>query len=399
MNHHGHSLAAWLLLAAPLSGAAESAKADRLARTVILDETGVKNLRLETVAVEERGFAETIFALGRIEVLPGRRAVVSSRVAGRVIRVDALPDHEVQAGDPVVIVESRQPGDPPPEITLTAPLSGLVTDFAVAPGEPVHPDKALMAIVDLRAVYGIARVPEHLVRHLARGRAATIRVPGWPEDVWDATLEHVGATADPASGTLEAAFHVRNPGLRLRPGMRAEFSIVVTNRAGVLAVPRQALQGDAASRFLYVASDSLPFAFERVPVVTGAVNDQHVEITQGLLPGDKVVTTGAYSLAFAGKGSVSLKEALDAAHGHEHNEDGSEITGDQKPGGRTEEDGHDHGASGGGKLSGLTLFSLIGNGVLLLLLVVAALRRSPATQDKPEAPVEKPVTGQADHAE
>ncbi|MFN0066481.1 MAG: efflux RND transporter periplasmic adaptor subunit [Limisphaerales bacterium] len=398
MNPPIFTLLALALLAAPLSGAAESAKAERLARTVFLDEIGVKNLRLETVAVEERDFEEVIFALGRVEVLPGRRAVVSSRVAGRVVKVNALPDHEVQAGDPVIILESRQPGDPPPEITLTAPLSGLVTEFAVAPGEPVHPDKALMAVVDLRTVYGIARVPEHLARHLARGLAATIRVPGWPEEVWDATLEHLGAVADPASGTLEAAFHVRNPGLRLRPGMRAEFSIAITNRAGVLAVPRAALQGDAASRVVYVASDSVPFAFERVPVVTGAMNDRYVEITQGLLPGDRVVTTGAYSLAFAGKGSVSLKEALDAAHGHEHNEDGSEVTKDQKAAGPAEDDGHDHGGSGG-KLSGLTLFSLIGNGVLLVLLVVATLRRKPANEEAPAIPPTKPTSGGADHAE
>ena len=37
------------------------------------------------------------------------------------------------------------------------------------------------------------------------------------------------------------------------------------------------------------------------------MNDRFVEIVSGLLPGDKVVTRGAYSLAFAGKGSVSLE--------------------------------------------------------------------------------------------
>lgn len=375
MKHYGCSLAAWLLLAAPLSGAAESAKADRLSQLIILDETGVKNLRLETEEVEERDFAETLFSLGRIEVLPGRRAVVSSRVAGRVIRVDALPDHPVQAGDPVVVLESRQPGDPPPEITLTAPLSGLVTEFAVAPGEPVHPDRALMAVVDLRTVYGLAQVPEHLVHHLARGLAATIRVPGWPEDVWDATLEHLGAEADRASGTLEAAFHVRNPGLRLRPGMRAEFSIVLTNRAGVLAVPRAALQGGPAERFVFVAAHDIPFAFERVPVVTGAMNDRHVEITQGLLPGDRVVTTGAYSLAFAGKGSVSLKEALDAAHGHPHNEDGSEISAD-RPGDRPPDAARGTGpAAGETVFTPLALFFAGTSGVLLLLLAGSLYRR------------------------
>ena len=65
-------------------------------------------------------------------------------------------------------------------------------------------------------------------------------------------------------------------------------------------------------------------------MVTGSQNDQYVEIVRGLLPGDEVVTRGAYPLSFAGKGGISLKEALDAAHGHEHNEDGSDITQKQK---------------------------------------------------------------------
>jgi len=53
-------------------------------------------------------------------------------------------------------------------------------------------------------------------------------------------------------------------------------------------------------------------------------------IRDSLFPGDEVVTQGAYPLSFAGKGGISLKEALDAAHGHEHNEDGSEMTADQQ---------------------------------------------------------------------
>jgi hypothetical protein len=100
------------------------------------------------------------------------------------------------------------------------------------------------------------------------------------------------------------------------------------------------------------------------------MNDRFVEVTAGLVAGDEVVTTGAYSLGFAGKGSVSLKAALDAAHGHEHNEDGSEITAGQKA--ATESGGHSaHG------LSKLTIFSLIANGLLLVLLA-----RSPAFRRK-----------------
>jgi hypothetical protein len=44
---------------------------DRRANTIVLDETGVKNLRIQTVQVEPGDFPQTIFALGRIETLPG----------------------------------------------------------------------------------------------------------------------------------------------------------------------------------------------------------------------------------------------------------------------------------------------------------------------------------------
>jgi membrane fusion protein, heavy metal efflux system len=121
--------------------------------------------------------------------------------------------------------------------------------------------------------------------------------------------------------------------------MRAEFSIVTAKRSDVTSVPRAALQGTPANRFVYVKDFDLPHAFVKTPVVIGASNDRSIEIVSGLFPADEVVTQGAYSLAFAGAGTLSLKEALDAAHGHAHAEDGSEL----KPGAATDDHGHDHG--------------------------------------------------------
>src|SRR5690349_16537944 len=93
---------------------AASAKVDpqKAANTVILDENGVKNLKIETVEAEETDFEETIFALGRIESIPVKRSVVSSRIAGRVIEIKATLGDLVQAGTDVARIESRQPGDP-----------------------------------------------------------------------------------------------------------------------------------------------------------------------------------------------------------------------------------------------------------------------------------------------
>ncbi|MDA7523072.1 hypothetical protein N8535_01410, partial [bacterium] len=86
-------------------------------------------------------------------------------------------------------------------------------------------------------------------------------------------------------------------------------------------------------------------------------------------PGDEVVTRGAYPLAFAGNGGISLKEALDAAHGHEHNEDGSEMTAAQKA---TEASGTGKNLSGlgGGPLTWFLVVLCVIQWLLLALLAV-----------------------------
>ena len=379
-----------LALAALLAAACGLPAADsaRRAQTVVLDATGVANLRIQTVLVEPGDFEETVFALGRIEVYPGRRAVVSSRIPGRALQVLVKHDHAIAAGETAVIVESRQFDDPPPAIKLPAPLSGIVSAVHIVPGEPVSPDKILAEIVDLTEVYAVARVPEHLAGKLRRGQPARIVVAAAAGQTYPAELEHLGVTADADAGTVEAAFHVANPGLVLRPGMRAEFSIVVSRRTDVTRIPRTALQGTPAARFVYVKDFDLPHAFVKSPVVVGQTNDRYVEILSGLLPADEVVTQGAYSLAFAGAGTTSLKEALDAAHGHAHAADGSELTPEQKKAASSHpvasaarsaahdhDHGHDHDDHHGH--GGSALFWQIVSGILLVALVVVSVRRRP----------------------
>ena len=358
-------------LAFALLSTAFAVDPDRVANTVVLDDTGVKNLRIETIDVEETDFEESIFSLGRIEAIPASRSGVSSRIAGRIIELKAALGDVVAAGQEVARLESRQPGDPPPSIMLKAAAGGIVTKGNVALGEPLEPEATLMEITDLSEVFAIARVPEPQAGSMKPGTVAHIRVASLPDESFEGELLRFGTEADRESGTIDAIFKLPNPNLTIRPGMRAEFSIVLSKREGVMSIPRSALQGDAASRFVYVKDFDLKNAFIKTLVEVGQVNDRFAEITNGLLPGDSVVTRGGYSLAFAGGGSVSLKAALDAAHGHEHNEDGSELSPEQKKSqdGAKGGDGHAHAEEGGGS----TLWKIV-SGVLAALLVITVAR-------------------------
>lgn len=367
-------VAGTLVLAGPAPAQEDEIDPNRAANLVILDETGVRNLGIETVEVLETDFEETVFALGRIEEIPTRHGVVSSRIAGRVIELNAQVGDTVTAGQIVATIESRQVGDPPPRIPLEAPLGGLVTESHVSIGEPIEPAKEIIDIIDLSEAYAIARVPEDQAGRLVPGTRAHIRVAALTDESFEGELLRFGVAADRESGTLDAVFLIPNPSGRLRPHMRAEFSIVLGKRANVMAVPREALQGDVANRVVYVKDFDLPNAFVKAPVLVGARNDRYVEIINGLFPGDEVVTKGSYPLGFAGGGSVSLKEALDSAHGHEHAEDGSELTPEKRAEMAAAESGHGH-AEGHGGFPFLTTFFAGTSALLFILLVLSTWMR------------------------
>ncbi len=347
------------------------AQSDRAANTVILDATGIKNLRIETVVAEERDFETTVFAIGRIEEIPANRYAVSSRISGRTVAVNAFVGDRVTKGQILLEVESRQPGNPPPTVPLMATHDGLVIDSHVRVGEPVEPDAELLDITDRSEMWAIAKIPEQAAARVKLGTKARIHIPALGGDPIEAVISRYGVMADREAGTIEGIFRIPNPDGNLYPGMRAEFSIVTESRSNVLAVPRTSVQGDPTKRVVYVKDFDLPNAFIRVPVELGEQNDEFVEVISGVFPGDDVVTQGSYSLGFAGGGSgISLKEALDAAHGHEHKEDGSEITGNQKGTSEAQAHGPPHGEHA--EHGGMQRLLLIYSGAMTLLVLILA---------------------------
>lgn len=378
------NLSKFLLLGIALTSVAYGqGDSKRTANTVVLDETGVKNLRIETVEVEETLFEQTIFSLGSIEAIPSKVAAVSSRISGRIVELKVAPGDLVAKDDEVAKVESRQPGDPPPVIALKAPLSGLVTRVDARLGDPLDPEKALLEITDLAEVYAIARVPEHQAGRMKAGTVAHIKVAALPNEKFDGELLRFGTSADKESGTIEAIFRLTNPGGLLRADMRAEFSIVLSKRENVVSVPRAALQGEVSNRFVYVKDFDLANAFVKTKVEVGEMNDRFIEITTGLLPADEVVTRGAYSLSYAGASSVSLKEALDAAHGHEHASDGSELTPEKKAE-MAQSKGGNASAPTAGRYSSLWMYTSI---VLFILLLVSLISKKRTSSEVNAAPV------------
>ena len=155
---------------------------------IILTEQGVKNLGIETAVVEEADFELTTFALGRTETIPENRAILSSRISGRVAETQLRIGAYVEKGEKLVLLESRQPGDPPPTVWLTAPASGTIISVNTSLGAPVEPSDSLAEIADLSTIYLIATVPQATAGKIKQGTQARIQFPVRPDKEYTATL-------------------------------------------------------------------------------------------------------------------------------------------------------------------------------------------------------------------
>jgi multidrug efflux pump subunit AcrA (membrane-fusion protein) len=284
---------------------------------VLVSETARKNLDLQLAEAEVRPIEKTLALIGEIAPVPGRAGAVSSRIAGRVASVAVAEGDSVRKGQPVAEVESLQVGDPPPRVRYTAPIDGIVIDRHVVPGDAVEPNRHLLEIADLSEVLAVGRVFEGQVGRVAVGQGVRVAVPSFPDRSFSGVVERIGGQLDPRTRSLPIYVRIQNQDRALRPNMRAVLSVVIESADAALAVPRSAVLGDFGATFVFVERDDDPTRFERRPVVTGLSDDRWVEILDGVLPSERVVTAGNYSLQFL---AAAPPEARAEARGESHAE-------------------------------------------------------------------------------
>ncbi len=289
-----------------------------------VSEVAQRNLGLTVAEAELRSVETTLRVIGEIQADPAHSGTVSSRISGRVSAVFAQEGEHVEKGKRLVEVESLQLGDPPPRVRYASPVSGVVTDRHVVVGDDVEPNRHLFEVADLTEVLAIGRVFEGQIGQVSVGQKVRVRVPSYPEDVFEGVVERLGGKLDPTSRSLAVYVRVANPDERLRAHMRATLSLVTGGADLALAIPKSALLGEAGQFYAFVQDEDRPERFERRALVLGVSNDRFVEVIEGLYPGERVVAEGNYSLQYltpvAEEEEREHLDAVSAGDGEAHTE-------------------------------------------------------------------------------
>ena len=182
---------------------------------------------------------------------------------------------------------------------IVAPLDGRVGLRAVDPGNTITTSDTLVTITQLKPIDVLFTIPEdslpELLKHMSN---ASLKVDALSRDetteLASGTLASLDNQIDTATGTVKAKAEFANADEGLFPNQFVNVRVHLTTLAGATIVPAAALQRGADGMYVFVVNADRTVSQRTVK--TGASQGQNIAVTDGLKPGDVVVTDGADNL-------------------------------------------------------------------------------------------------------
>ncbi len=179
---------------------------------------------------------------------------------------------------------------------LFAPFAGTVGIIHVRVGDYVEPGTTITTLQDLTELEVDFTVPARHFPQLRQGQKMQVRVNAFPERTFPATLQAIDAQVD--AGTRNLLLRATlDDSEGLLPGMFAQLTLDLDERAEVVTVPETAVAYSIRGNIIYVIEEAeTGLAVQPRVVETGAVQEGQIAVLDGLQAGERVVTVGQNKL-------------------------------------------------------------------------------------------------------
>lgn len=243
-------------------------------------------------------------ALYRQEAVPEKR-VLAARASAALTRAERDATQQRLA----------QYGGAGGGIPLRAPVSGSLADVRVSPGAFVQEGAPLFHIADRGSYWLELRVAETDATRLAKPSGATFRLSGGEDSLEivpgkNGKLVAVGGVVDATTRTVPVIFEFKTGERPLPIGMAVQAQVFAGGTHEAMAIPASSVLDEGGLAVVYVQAGGE--SFERRQVRLGAREGDWVEVLDGLTPGSRVVSRGAYLVKLASTGTAQI------GHGHAH---------------------------------------------------------------------------------
>jgi membrane fusion protein, copper/silver efflux system len=186
-------------------------------------------------------------------------------------------------------------GEPSKTMTIRSPYDGVIIAKHANEGMRVDPGMRVYQIADLSKVWVMVSLYEYQLPFVQVGQNATMSLPYIPGQTFEGRVIYVYPYMDEKSRQIRVRLEFENPTGLLKPGMYASIELRSTLARERTIAPRSAVIDTGERQVAFVSLGE--GRFEPRDVVMGVETDGgHVEIIDGLAPGEMVVTSGQFLL-------------------------------------------------------------------------------------------------------
>lgn len=215
--------------------------------------------------------------------------------------------------------------------TIRAPFSGVLGIRKVNLGQFVGPGDAIVSLQQLDPIYLDFSLPERRMGELVEGTMVHATVDAMPGTAFDGRVTAVEPQVDPSTRNFKAQATVQNPDGKLRPGSFAHVGFALGGERQVVVIPQTAISFNPYGNAVFVISkvkrkagetdmQGKPLTGDKLIVTqrfikTGATRGDLIAVTDGLKPGEQVVTSGLLKLRNDAEVTINnkIQPAADAA--------------------------------------------------------------------------------------
>ena len=174
------------------------------------------------------------------------------------------------------------------DLQIRAPFSGLLGNRVISIGSLVQPGSTITTLDDISVVKVDFSIAENHLASVAKGQRITASSVAYPGVDFEGVISNIDTRLDPVSRAIRARAIIQNKDGRLRPGML--LTVTVEKRVlDTLVVPEKVLVPVEDKQFVYVVKDDVA---HQVEVTIGERRPGLVQIVNGLISGDEVITEG-----------------------------------------------------------------------------------------------------------
>lgn len=212
-------------------------------------------------------------------------------------------------------------------IRLLAPLDGVVVSRTAVIGEGVGAGSPIVSIGDFSRVQIEGELPEGLLSRVEAAPNAKVRVrrgvAASSDVVAEGVVRFLSPVIDASKRTAHVIIDVDNPEGLLRQGQFVDLSVVLSSNDGAVVVPASAVVKEGPMQYVFVREGKGENeVFKKRDVAVGVRDDRVIEIVKGLVPGDVVAVSGAFSLSqlrgFVPGAPEPVAEPAKSGDGHGH---------------------------------------------------------------------------------